>query len=211
MKYFLIRAFLVGIIFLPFSSFPQENGWELKKDDAGIKVYTRSVENTDIKEFKASTMLNSSAETIFNIILDVENYPKWIEDVNYAEKIYQRDSQIGMYYQLKLPWPVKDRDITLISKFNRQPDNETFFKLNYSGELKEEDDDFIRIKEINGEWHIKPLDEKSCEVTYRFLADPEGSLPAWVINIFIVDGPFKTLQNLEKYAIGKINQEQHQN
>ena len=184
----------------PFRVFSQENDWQLKKDTDGIAIYTRSVENSNIKEFKASTTLNSSAETIFNIILDVENYPKWIEDISYAEKIYQRDSQIGMYYQMNMPWPIQDRDITLISKFKKLADNSTHFQLSYNADLKVEDKDFIRITEINGEWLITPIDKDSCEVIYRFLADPEGSLPAWVINIFIVDGPFKTLQNLEQYA-----------
>ena len=206
MKYFLTRAFFLGVLLCPFRVFSQENDWQLKKDSDGITVYTRSVENSNIKEFKASTTLNSSAETIFNIILDVENYPKWIEDVNYAEKIYQRDSQIGMYYQLRMPWPIEDRDITLVSKFKKLPDNSTHFQLSYNAELKDEDEDFIRITEINGEWLITPINKDSCEVTYRFLADPKGSLPAWVINIFIVDGPFKTLQNLREYAKDLINQ-----
>ena len=196
MKYFFVGSIFISFL-LPWSPvFAQENQWELKKDEDGITVYTRSVENSNINEFKASTKISTSVETIFNIILDVKNYPDWIEDVNYAEKIYQHDSQIGMYYQLAMPWPVKDRDITLVSKFKKLADNSTHFQLSYSSELKDENDDFIRITEINGEWLITPINEGNCEVSYRFLADPRGSLPAWVVNIFIVDGPFKTLQNL---------------
>ena len=200
MYHFLINSLFIAAILLPFSSFPQETEWQLKKDNKGITVYTRSVENSNINEFRASTKLSSSSESIFNIILDVENYPKWIEDVDYAEKIYQRDSQIGMYYQVDMPWPITDRDITLISKFKKLTNNSIVFQLNYDAELKAEDDDFIRIKEIRGQWLITPIDSERCEVTYQFMADPEGSLPAWVVNIFIVDGPYKTLQNLERYA-----------
>lgn len=200
MKYFFPGSVFIGIILWSQIAFPQNSDWQLKKEDDGIKVYTRSVKNTNIKEFKAATKIHSSSETIFNIILDVGNYPRWIEDVNYAEKLYQRDSQIGMYYQLGMPWPIKDRDITLISEFKKLPDNSTHFQLSYNAELKDEDEDFIRITEINGEWLITPIDKENCEVTYRFLADPKGSLPAWVINIFIVDGPFKTLQNLREYS-----------
>ena len=200
MNYFFHSTFLAGIFIIPLTLFAQEEDWQLKKEADGITVYTRSVKDTDINEFKASTQLDSSQETIFKIILDVENYPKWIEDISYAEKIYHRYSQIGMYYQLGMPWPIKDRDITLVSKYKKLADNSTLFELSYNSELKAVDDDFIRIKEISGEWHIKPLSKNSCEVTYRFLADPEGALPAWVVNIFIVDGPFKTMQNLEQYA-----------
>ncbi len=207
MKYFFIKSFFIGAILWPFSAVSQENEWQLKKEKDGITIYTRSVENTNIKEFRASTKLNSSTETIFDIILDVENYGKWIEDVNHSEKLYQEENRIGMYYQLGLPWPIQDRDITLISVFEELPDNSILFQLSNSSSLKEVDEDFIRIKEIRGRWLIKPIDKENCEVTYQFLADPEGSLPAWVINIFIVDGPFKTLQNLNDYAKVIINQE----
>ena len=207
MKILLIRSIFIVAILLPFSAVSQESEWELKKEKDGITIYTRSVENSNIHEFKASTKISSSAETIFNIILDVENYTKWIEDVKYSEKLYHEENQIGMYYQLGLPWPIQDRDITLISVYEELPDNAILFQLSNSSSLKKEDEDFIRIKDIRGRWLIKPIDKEHCEVTYQFLVDPEGSLPAWVINIFVVDGPFKTLQNLDDYAKVIINQE----
>ena len=200
MKYIFIYSLFIGAFIWPFSAVSQEDEWELKKDKEGIAIYTRSVENTNINEFRANTKISSSAETIFNIILDVENYTKWIEDVNYSEKLYQEENRIGMYYQLGLPWPIQDRDIALISVFETLPDSSILFQLTNNSSIKEEDEDFIRIKEIRGHWLIKPIDKQNCDVTYQFLADPEGSLPGWVVNLFVVDGPFKTLQNLEKYA-----------
>ena len=200
MKYFFIYSLFIGAFIWPFSAVSQEDKWELKKDKDGITIYTRSVENTNINEFRANAKISSSAETISNIILDVENYTKWIEDVNHSEKLYQEKNRIGMYYQLGLPWPIQDRDITLISVFETLPDSSILFQLTNNSSIKEEDEDFIRIKEIRGHWLIKPIDKQNCEVTYQFLADPEGSLPGWVVNLFVVDGPFKTLQNLEKYA-----------
>ena len=211
MKYYFSKLLFIGTCCWPFIAVPQETEWELKKEADSITVYTRSIENTNIKEFKASTKLNSSTETIFRIILDVENYPKWIEDIDHAELLYLRESEIGMYYQLGLPWPIKDRDATLVSKYETLPDKSILFQLNNNSDLKGEDADYIRIKEIKGQWLIKPIDNENCEVTYQFMADPEGFLPAWVVNIFIVDGPFKTLKNLDKYAKVRINQKESQN
>ena len=114
-----------------------------------------------------------------------------------------------MYYQLGLPWPIKDRDVTLVSKYKTLPDSSILFQLSNNSDLKEEDAGFIRIKEIKGQWLIKPIDKENCEVTYQFLADPEGFLPAWVVNVFIVDGPFKTLQNLDKYGKTRITKKEN--
>jgi ribosome-associated toxin RatA of RatAB toxin-antitoxin module len=211
MKNFLSKLLFISALFWPFSAVPQENEWELKKNEDGVTVYTRNVENSNINEFKASTKLSSSAETIFNIILDVKNYIKWIEDIEYAEEVYLRENEIGMYYQLGLPWPIKDRDVTLVSKYRTLPDNSILFQLSNNSDLKEEDADFIRIKEIKGQWLIKPIDKENCKVTYQFMADPEGFLPAWVVNIFVVNGPFKTLKNLDKYAKVRIKEKEEQN
>ena len=119
MKYFFISTLLLKLIYLPFISLAQENDWQLKKDSEGILIYTRTVENSGINEFKAYAKISSSSETIFDIILDVKNYPMWIEDVDSAKKIYHRKNQIGMYYQVTMPWPIKDRDITLVSKIQK--------------------------------------------------------------------------------------------
>ena len=211
MKSIITKSLFIGIFLLPFTADCQEKEWQLKKDEDGISVYTREVEQSNIKEFKASTKLNSSTETIFRIILDVENYPNWIEDIDYAELLYLRGSEIGMYYQLGLPWPIKDRDVTLVSKYKTLADGSIHFQLNNRYDLKEDNTDFIRIKEIKGQWLIKPINKENCQVTYQFMADPEGFLPDWVVNIFIVDGPFKTLGNLDKYAKDIINQKEDQN
>lgn len=202
MKYLFANTIFIVLFTLP-AVFAQESEWELKKDEDGIKVYTRGVEGSNIKEFKSSTIINASSDILYNIILDVENYPKWIEDINYAQKLYYKDNQIGMYYRLSLPWPIKDRDLAMVSNITRNADSSILFELGGKTELMALDNEYIRITNINGLWFIKPLDKNRCEVRYRFLADPEGSLPAWVVNIFIVDGPFKTMQNLEEYSQSK--------
>jgi ribosome-associated toxin RatA of RatAB toxin-antitoxin module len=200
MKYFFVDSFLIGLFFLPLISLAQESSWEMKKDEDGITVYTRAVAGTNIKEFKASTTINSSVEKIFNILIDVENYPAWIEDVVNARKLFQAGDSLGMYYQLDLPWPLKDRDLAMVSHIHKNEDNSILLQIVEATNLAAEDDDIIRIKEAKGQWLIKPLGTNKTAVTYQFLADPQGLLPAWVINIFLVDGPFKTLENLEEYA-----------
>jgi ribosome-associated toxin RatA of RatAB toxin-antitoxin module len=200
MKYFFVNIFLFGLLFLPVKILAQTSKWELKKEEDGITVYTREVAGTDIKEFKASTKLSSPIEKIYRVLLDVDNYPAWIEDVVNARKIFQAGDSLGMYYQLNLPWPMKDRDLAMVTHIKNNEDSSILLQIVGTSKLVAENDDFIRIKEAKGQWLISPLTGDETEVTYRFLADPEGFLPAWVINIFIIDGPFKTLENLEEYA-----------
>ncbi len=190
------------IVFIAFSAFlpNQGNNWELKKEADGIKVFTREVENSNIKEFKATSPVNASEAVIFRILQDVANYPQWIEDVQYAEIVATDTRLLKFYYQLTLPWPMKNRDIAMTMEVVENNDGSLTLIMHSTPALVPEKAGFIRMHEVAGKWHLQPIDAHHCQVTYQFLADPEGFLPAWVVNIFIVDGPFKTLQNLNKYA-----------
>jgi len=203
MKYFFANTFFIVFLLFPIVNENQEAEWELKKEEDGIRVYTREVEGSNIREFKASSHISASQETIYNILLDIPNYPKWIEDVEEASILSKAENERDFHYQLSLPWPMKDRDIAMSMKIYYQDDQSILLKLTSNSLLVPENDDFIRMYNVVGEWLVTPMDDSNCQVTYQFLADPEGFLPAWVINIFIIDGPFKTLKNLQEYSLIK--------
>jgi hypothetical protein len=54
------------------------------------------------------------------------------------------------------------------------------------------------MEKANGSWEFVKLSNGEIKVTYQFLADPGFNAPNWIIYLFIVDGPFKTLTNLKK-------------
>ena len=41
------------------------------------------------------------------------------------------------------------------------------------------------------------------QVMYTFAGDPGLPLPAFIINMFLVEGPFVTFSNLRKYVVEK--------
>ena len=57
---------------------------------------------------------------------------------------------------------------------------------------------YIRLKEAEGFWQIKEIEENKISLIYQYYGEPGGSLPAWLVNMFIVDGPMDTLTNLKK-------------
>ena len=185
------------ILLIPFTSLAQ--AWELKKEADSIQVYTRSVSNSPIKEFKAVAQINASSEKILAVLKDVPSYPQWIEDVNYTKILNSAEDQLSFYYQMDLPWPMKDRDLALHMQISTSPGE---ISVNLSSAAKEVplDQDYIRMYTVEGEWIITRVDDNTSDVVHRFLADPEGSLPAWVVNLFIVDGPFKSMKNLRQFV-----------
>ena len=52
----------------------------------------------------------------------------------------------------------------------------------------------------NGLWIFNPVSKGVTEIIYQYQGDPGGSIPGWVANLFIVDGPYKTLIGMSEFA-----------
>lgn len=199
MKYLILTIFIItGNTKNYFDkAIKDSNDWELVKNEDGIKVYTCQKEGSKIKEFKAITTVSTKMEVLEMLIEKVSDYPKWQANVTSARilnKVSQNEQYI--YYTSDVPWPITDRDIAL--HWIKTNDNGTItYTLNCVPTFIEEQTDFLRIKEAKGIWQFVPTDNNKIEITYQFYGDPAGSLPNWIINLFIVDGPYETLKNIK--------------
>lgn len=194
----LVLTFL--ILQFPISSIFSQNNWVLEKNTNGIKVYTRVVSGSDIKEFKATVSGDYSIDKVEKILDDYESFPQWQANLTRISTIKKiSDTQIFEHYFTDLPWPVDDRDLVTFMQKKASTDGKsityTYTSIpNYIPEVK----DYERIKESSGFWQINRTGEKTVEIIYQFKADPGGSIPDWLINSFLVEGPFETMSNLKK-------------
>lgn len=186
---------LFSILSLNFSL--AEDPWELEKNSNGIKVYTRYTSKSSIKEFKAITTINADKLKISNILMKVGNYVSWYPDISESSllKILNINERI-VYYKLDVPWPADDRDAVLKFEIKKQS-HEILIKINCLSNYKAKNDGVVRIIKASGFWKLTTNGNKT-KVVYQFLTDPAGSLPAWIINMMIVDNPYQTLVSLKK-------------
>jgi len=177
-----------------------EQDWELKKETKEIKVYTRDYKDSNIKEFKAIVTVKASVSKVKSIIDDVENSPKWMYEMEQMKVIKKYNGKVLTYSEIKTPWPMDNRDIVAESSWDTLTDNSLKCTITAKPEQYPEQDNITRIREADGYWLLTPLDNNTTKVTYRFYANPAGGLPKWIINLFIVDGPFETLKNLRQVS-----------
>ena len=62
-----------------------------------------------------------------------------------------------------------------------------------------EDDDVVRIQQLEGFWEITDLKNGYIRLVQQCLADPGGSLPAWLVNSSVVDSPFFSMNAIKNY------------
>lgn len=194
-----INPFL--ILFLIFSSsvaWAQKTEWKLAKSGDGVEVYTRTRDGDKVKEFKAKTTVNKPVETVVSLIDNINAYPKWQDNCDDAHVVKERDGDLVVArYTASTPWPFTDRDVVIEMKKQPQANGGVNITLTSRHELYPEQKKYTRIKDAGGFWEIVPLSDGSSSVTYQFHADPGGSVPNWLINMFIVQGPFNSLKAMK--------------
>ncbi len=178
-----------------------DEAWTLAKDADGIRVYTRSVANSHLREFKAEVEIPTNLERVMQVLKDANSFRRWMPDVVRSDLLFSSDKEQYHYVENAAPWPVSNRDGVYHYTFPRAEDADpavTIVRVEAAPDYSPRRDGRVRISKCDGYWRIAPKGNV-VEVTYQIHADPGGSIPSWLANATVVDTPFNTLKNLRGY------------
>jgi hypothetical protein len=197
--------FLTGIILLItcfINSF--QDVWKLEFDKEGIKVYTRHVDGSAFKEFKADMVMDGKLSEIADIIADVERFPEWSYKTASVKIIRKEGTTIQYFYVSDTPKFLKTRVAFFESKKTIDPiTNEiTFSLINIQGNQPISESEIL-IPTMKGYWKLTPLGDNKVRVMMQMLTEPGGIIPAWLANLVVVDSPFVTLKGLRTQLLKK--------
>lgn len=193
-----IRLILAGFLLIGHSQ-SLKTDWRLRKEDGGVKIFTRNIEGSPFEEFRGVvTITNTSLTGVLDVIMDVKNYPKNFPNCGSAQVLVQKSKYDDIHYiTIDAPWPVSDRDAIYEAATSFSNDGKrAYVKLTPRGDYKEENKNYIRVYKGTGFWDLNEIALNTVEVVYQFHADPAGEIPAWVANSVIVMNPLKTLESL---------------
>ncbi len=213
-----IRQFLtISCLFLfllpiSLSAQPIDEGWELKREKGGIKVYLKEAEDSDIKELKFETELEASLSSLAAILTDVAGFDDWVYASVKSETITKlSDTEVIYYTEIDFPWPMSNRDLVLHSKFWQDPHTLAIHSQSYSvHEKMPEVDGNVRMKKCDLHWIFTPIGNGRVKLNYFLSSDPGGGIPAWMINLAADQGPLLTMVKFkeeiekEKYKNAKL-------
>lgn len=197
----MIKLFLSFVLtcccFLSYS----QNDWELKKNEDGIKVYTRKTNKSSVKEFKAVMLLKTTMTSLVDKITDAKGLKNW----NYRttksrllERISDNESIVYMYNDF--PWPVKNRDhISRLTLLNIDPST-VKIEITSVPNIVPEYDNAIRIEEFSGFWLLEKTN-KGVLVTQQMHGEPKGNVPSVIINATLAKAPLYSFKRLKKHLI----------
>ena len=198
----IVLKVLVVVLLLEVQSIPlyAQQDWELKKDQNGIKVYTKDIPGSDFKEIKATTNFNASLSGVVGLLTDISSHKLWIYRCKESKLIKTvSSSEVYYYMETEVPWPAANRDGVFRFKFTQDSLTKviTVASKNING-LMPEIDGVIRVPKFIASWTLTPKKDGTVDAVYQLNVDPAGSVPAWIINMFAVDGPYESLTSMKK-------------
>ena len=193
---------LAGLVL--FSTFASASigqyNWKLSKDEDGIKVYQSEVKHSKFKSIKVECTLDGTYDKLMSILNDVTNQKNWVYN-NKNSSILQRISPNDFYYysETYLPWPMTNRDAIIHLKMNKDSLNR-FLKISAVSVpgYAPEKSGMVRVPRSDISWYVTMPSAKTISIVYIFDAEPGGSLPAWVVNMFTDKGPYESFKKLSE-------------
>lgn len=193
-----MKCTIISFLTIWLSVMANAQDWKLAREKNGIAVFLADAEGTKIKQFKANAFVDASPKSIADAILDLDNNYKWLQNVEKAELVSRVSPTNFIYRQVvNVPYPFDDRLIVLQCTQNSQPGGKIRIDLKDKNDALPLDNLYVRMPFVRGYWLLTPKNT-GTDVEYCFVADPGGSIPAWLINQFIVDGPINTLTALRE-------------
>lgn len=186
------------------SSVAMAADWKLELDEAGVKLYTSDSEHSPIKTYKVSTTVKGSLSSMVALLNDFSNFPNWMDKVSSVEKLQQmKDGENLFYTVFDAPWPAKDQDNVLYSKWRQDPNTyEMVQTIMAEPEYLNEAKGKQRQAYFKAEWRLLPMGNGSVHVTYQAEIDPGmRRVPEWMNNMFVYEMPVKTIQNMNALSM----------
>lgn len=178
--------------------------WKLLREEAGIRVYTRNRADSPLKGVKVVTDVRARLSSLVALMKDSPNHHNWVYSSEEACIIKKFSYNHWMFYgRTDAPWPVFDRDMVVEATLCQDEKTKVVrLKSECRHDFLPENSGVVRVKNCHTLWLLEPLDDGRVHVTLEISADLAGGIPAWLLNLVIAKGPYRTVKNMTQ-EVGK--------
>jgi len=177
--------------------------WQQKKDDDGIKIYTANVKKSRYDAVYGSMIVKAPVNNLVALVKDPQACSQWA-DLCKESRVEKKISELEyfVYTYNDVPFPVTDRDI--VAKVNWTQTSSTLAVVMTAEPIAGivEKTNAVRIEEADSRWYFTPLQNGKTKVETFAHVNPNGPMPAWLINMLIVSSPFKTMKGMRNIVEG---------
>lgn len=184
------------------SLFAADENWRLRKDENGIKVFTRKVEGSPILEFKGVMTADVPPDVAVDFYLDGARYTEWFYRCSEARVLEVRPEGKVFYYVMEMPWPVSDRDSVYLARMLSDK-GDVIIRLSALKDLYPLQPGKVRVSELKTEWRFRSIVGGKTEISFQQHTSSDGHIPPALVNTLSVNMPLKTLQKMRTLLLEK--------
>lgn len=181
--------------------------WEKLESKENVDVYKGEVKDANgVVAFRGVSTIEAPIGHVLSVIYDTSRIKEWMSDVNDV-KVIERTSKFEKieYNRTDAPWPVSDRDFVYDTKVKLLKADKAVEILVNSVEHKDwpPQKGVVRGHLYQSRYFLRKDGEAKTYIEVEILADPKGSLPKWVVNLFQSAWPVNTVNGIRRLSTEK--------
>jgi hypothetical protein len=198
MRLYKLPLLLLFLLSRAFSCPAPAQSWNFIKEKDGIKLYTKEEPGQRLKSFMGIVDINAPAEKVYSLLENVNNTSWWDKNITRIKILgYEKNKRAQYYLVYDLPWPVADRDICVDVRIALDTlTGERKITALPLPELVPQTSGMVRIKNYSQAWSVIPKGKEMTHVILEGFVDPGGSVPDWILNMLIIDSPYRSLKGI---------------
>lgn len=185
--------------------------WKLLKEKEGISVFVSKTPGSKFNTYKASGIIDKPWEVIFEVLLDVPNYPHWMPGCRKAGIVKMLDERLVkghfvIYLVWDALWPARNRDLVVtVNSIHDWENDHVVVELNETDKYPvPREKGLVRVEDFYARFDFKYIDRTHTYVEFINLVNPGGVVPPAIADFQTVTVPYKTIHELGKRAAEPI-------
>jgi len=184
------------LVFISALNLSAQENWNLVKEEAGIKVFTKTESGSRYKAFKAEMQVECKIEDIIYVLKNTNTINNWVVNCRGVKLLESKDNDQFYYIETSLPLPFQNRDMVYHFQYIDIKPGQVKVLVTGIPDYIQPEKGIVRMAKANGYWLLNSIDTNKTDVTYQMHVEPGGLIPAWLANPFIKNVPFSTFKEL---------------
>ncbi len=178
-----------------------DGNWEFRIEHKGIRVYSSTVQDSDILGFKGEVAFDVPFRKLVSLFHDFGSYHRWVHQLDEMEVLSGSEELEYVVRQvINTPWPMPKRELIVRTTLHTAPSGAVALTMQGVADYLPERPDLHRVCESRGGWVLMPVEGGQVHVTFVLHMNPGNDVPPALSNAGLFEVPFYTLQKLRTLA-----------
>ncbi|MDX1477410.1 MAG: hypothetical protein R3301_06860 [Saprospiraceae bacterium] len=195
-----IRTRTLTLLALLLGSLPAlaQADWSLSKQQRGVSIYTRDHPDFPVKEYRAEVTVGVPLSQVIAFFEQTARHAEWMAGV--ADVQRPPKAPETLLYILEMPFPFRNRCMWLRQTVESVEGRHTVSLHDTAGFPPE---GTVLIPRVQGFWQFERISSAQTRIIQQFVTDPGEAMPDWLVNLFIVKHPYKTMRQVRAALEGQ--------